>query len=73
MNRIGKADFTVYLQAEASAMLLWRSWHGGLDSSAELDDVLCDPDRADAWEIDSGESFETGFSDSAFAADRSFG
>jgi hypothetical protein len=67
------ADFTVYLQAEASAMLLWRSWHGGMYEPVGLSEVLCEPDRAGLWDIDSGEAFEAGFSDSAFASDRSFG
>jgi hypothetical protein len=33
----------------------------------------CFPDRADMWEIDSGESYEVAYSDGAFAADRCFG
>ena len=68
-----KPDFTVFLQAEASAMLLWQSWHGAMDESVGLAEALCDPDRAGAWDVDSGEVFEAGFSDSAFAADRAFG
>jgi hypothetical protein len=66
-------DFTVYLQAEASALHLWRSWHGGQSDLVELDRVLCWPDRAGFWEIDSGESYEIAYSDNAFADDRSYG
>jgi|GEM_PF-5429392 len=66
-------DFTIFLQAEASALLLWRSWHGDLYQAVELDNVLLSPDRADLWAIDGGEGFEAGFSDSAFAEDRYFG
>jgi hypothetical protein len=65
--------FTVFVQAEASAMHLWQSWHGGLHECVDLERVLCFPDRADFWEIDSGEAYEAGYSDSAFAADRCCG
>jgi hypothetical protein len=65
--------FTIFVQAEAPAMNLWHSWHGGLDERVDLERALCFPDRADMWEIDSGESYEVAYSDSAFAADRCFG
>jgi GNAT superfamily N-acetyltransferase len=67
------ANFTIFVQAEASALLLWRAWHGGLSEAVGLDQALMSPDRADVWAVDSGEVFETGFSDSAFAEDRCFG
>jgi GNAT superfamily N-acetyltransferase len=67
------ADFTVFVQAEAPALLLWRAWHGGLEEAVSLDRALMSPDRADVWAVDSGEVFEAGFSDSAFAEDRCFG
>lgn len=38
-----------------------------------LDKALFSPERADSWDIDSGETFEVGFSDSAFAEDLQFG
>jgi hypothetical protein len=38
-----------------------------------LDRGLLFPERADEWAIDSGDVFEVGFSDSAFAEDRCFG
>jgi hypothetical protein len=65
--------FTVFVQAEASALHLWNSWHGGLDEPVGLDQVLCFPDRADIWEIDSGEAYEAGYSDSGYADDLCFG
>jgi hypothetical protein len=68
-----EADFTVYVQAEASPMHLYLSWHGGLHEPATLEAALCGSDRADLWAIDSGECFEAGFSDSAYADDRQFG
>jgi hypothetical protein len=69
-----EADFTVYVQAEAPAWLVWRSWHGGgAFESVRLEEVLCSPDRMDVWAADSGEEFEVGFSDSALASDLSFG
>jgi hypothetical protein len=67
------ADFTVHIQAEASALRLWNSWHGGSSERVGLEEALCSPDRMDLWAADSGEEFEAGFSDSAFADDRSFG
>ena len=66
-------DFTVFLQAEAPALLSWRAWPNSLEDTTALDRGLLFPDRADVWDVDSGEVFETGFSDSAFAEDRSFG
>lgn len=66
-------DFTIFLQAEASALLLWESAHGDLYQAVNLDRVLLSPDRADVWAIDGGETFEAGFSDSAFAEDRCYG
>jgi len=66
-------DFTVFLQAEAPALLLWRAWPKSWDETTTLDRGLLFPDRADIWDVDSGEVYETGFSDSAFAEDRCFG
>jgi hypothetical protein len=66
-------DFTVFVQAEAPALRLWRSWPGSSSDVSDLERVLCCPERADIWTIDSGEVFEAGFSDSAFAEDRRFG
>jgi hypothetical protein len=72
-NTGGESDFTVYVQAEAMAWRVWRSWHGGTFEGVDLDDALCWPDRMDEWAADSGEEFELGFSDSAFAHDRCYG
>ena len=69
----GDAGFTVFVQAEASAWLLWRSWPRVSEELVSLDRGLLFPERADEWAIDSGEVFEPGFSDSAFAEDRRFG
>jgi GNAT superfamily N-acetyltransferase len=67
------ADFTVFVQARASAGLLWNSAHGGIQEPAELGEVLCRPNRIDAEDADSGEHHELGFADSAYAFDRQFG
>jgi hypothetical protein len=67
------ADFTVFVQAQAPALLLWHAWPGISEELVGLDKALLFPDRADELAIDSGEVFEVGFSDSAFAEDRCFG
>ncbi|MEA2371602.1 MAG: hypothetical protein QOH12_1996 [Solirubrobacteraceae bacterium] len=66
-------DSAVFVQAEASALRLWRSWPESSSDISGLDQVLGFPVRADIWTIDGGEVFEAGFSDSAFAEDRQFG
>lgn len=67
------ADFSVYLQAESSAMRLWRSFSESEGEIVQLTTALFEPDRMDEWAADSGEDYEAGFSDSVFAYDRSFG
>lgn len=66
-------ETTVHVHAAASSYDLWRSGHGGDGEPVDLEDVLLWPDRAGFWELDSGEIVELGFSDSAFARDRSYG
>lgn len=67
--------FHVHLLAEASAGFLFSSAHGadGPFSLVDLADVLVFPSRIDEWQADDGDSYEAGFSDSAFANDRCFG
>ena len=65
--------FTIELQAEAPTLLLWRAWPFDHEEVVPLSETLSDPSRAEAWEIDGGEIFEAGFSDSALAADRCYG
>lgn len=66
-------DFIVHLQAEADSFEMWKSSHGGSLEVVTLERILFEPDRIDDWAADSGEEHELGFSDSAFAEDRSFG
>ena len=66
-------DFTVYIQVEAPALLLWNAWPNEFDEVTDLEELLFYPARADEDSVDSGEVFEAGFSDSAFAVDRTYG
>jgi hypothetical protein len=63
----------VHLIAQASALHLYDSFHGGEHEIVDLEDALLYPTRADVWAIDSGETYECSFSDSDFAVDRCLG
>ena len=64
------ADFTVFVQAQAPALLLWHAWPGISEELVGLDKALLFPDRADEPHGASEEDYEA--AESTFALQSHF-